>query len=95
MAGPAARDLLQRGNDALARGDWTAAQECFEVVIETDASAEAYEALSWACWWLNDVTCLFRARDRAFRLFIQERAASRRRTPRLSCRSFASNPKEA
>lgn len=55
--------------DALARGAWEDARECFEHVIKADETPEALESLGLAHWWLNDSARACRARERAYRLY--------------------------
>jgi DNA-binding NarL/FixJ family response regulator len=49
VAGP-----VQRGEDALAAGDWEAAKTFFGSVLEKAPSPEAAEGLGRALWWLQD-----------------------------------------
>ena len=61
-------EALAAGWAALREGRWEAARDCFGEAVETD-SAEGQEGLSWAAWWLDDAESLFRARERAYRLY--------------------------
>jgi DNA-binding CsgD family transcriptional regulator/uncharacterized protein HemY len=63
---------LALGQEALERGSYQEALVHFEHALQQEESAQAYEGLSWAAWWLNDADLLFRAREQAFRLFRQK-----------------------
>jgi hypothetical protein len=62
---------LEQGFAAMARGAWEEARACFRAALEQEASAEAYEGLSWAAWSLNEAEELFETREAAFRLYRQ------------------------
>lgn len=62
-------DELQDGWTALRAGHWQAARAWFSGAIESNATPEAFEGLSWAAWWLDDAEAMFEARERAFRLY--------------------------
>ena len=62
-------DPVERGRDALARGGWDEARGCFEQALERSDSAEAWDGLSWACWWLEDEATAMQAREHAYRLY--------------------------
>lgn len=66
-----ANAVLARGNQALERGDWEAALDCFQSFLCEQETAEAHEGLSWAAWWLNDGAATLRAREAAYRLYRQ------------------------
>jgi ATP/maltotriose-dependent transcriptional regulator MalT len=75
-----AEHWLTIGEKALARADWAGAREAFGHAIAANPSAEAYEGLGRACWWLADLKALFEAREQAFRLYRQagdDRSAAR------------------
>jgi LuxR family transcriptional regulator, maltose regulon positive regulatory protein len=67
-----ANDLVDQGWEALRRGAWTRARDAFESSLERHETAEAFEGLAWACFWLADADPLFHARLQAFRLFTAE-----------------------
>lgn len=67
--GTAHGDLLSTGQKALQRAAWGEARACFEAAITREETAEAHEALSWACWWLDDFEPVVQAREAAFRLY--------------------------
>lgn len=48
---------------------WAEARVSFERALAHEASAEAYEGLSWAAWWLDDAKCVLEAREQAFRAY--------------------------
>ena len=73
-------DWVERGSNALAAGRWVEARACFEQALECSDSAEAWDGLSWACWWLEDGTAAIQAREHAYRLYKdagERRAAAR------------------
>ena len=64
-----ARDHLDAGRAALARGAWEQARESFDAALELDDSAQAWEGRSWAAWWLDDVALCLEGRERAYRAY--------------------------
>jgi LuxR family transcriptional regulator, maltose regulon positive regulatory protein len=73
-------DLVERGGNALAGGGWVEARTYFEQALRFSDSAEAWDGLSWACWWLEDGTAAIQAREHAYRLYKdagQRRSAAR------------------
>jgi ATP/maltotriose-dependent transcriptional regulator MalT len=61
---------IAAGHDALAAGAWADAREAFQRALDRDAtSAEAWEGLGWAAWWLADGPQTLEARERAYRAF--------------------------
>ncbi len=62
-------DVLQSCHEALRRGRWLDARACFEQALKQHESAEAWEGLSWALWWLGDADTMFAARERAYSLY--------------------------
>jgi DNA-binding NarL/FixJ family response regulator len=62
-------DWLQRGREALGRGDWGAARDALQQAVALDESAEAQEDLGTALWWLDDQANVLEARESAFRLY--------------------------
>jgi LuxR family transcriptional regulator, maltose regulon positive regulatory protein len=73
---------LPAAHDALRRADWEAAQIAFQVALDQEETPQAFEGLSWACWWLSDATTLFEARERAYQLYQQQ--GDRRGAARLA-----------
>jgi DNA-binding NarL/FixJ family response regulator len=66
---PAAPDPLHAGWRELKDARWEDARRSFERAVAEEASADAWEALSWAVWWLDDADAVFDSRERAFRLY--------------------------
>ncbi len=62
---------MKAAREALTGGACPAARVWFEKALEGGATAEAYEGLSWAAWWLEDVAVCLDARERAYRLYRQ------------------------
>lgn len=58
-------DLLSRGEEALATGEWDVAREVFEQAA-ADGSAEGESGLGRALWWLGDPDGAIDHRERAF-----------------------------
>ena len=76
----AAERLVERGSSTLTGGGWVEARACFEQALGCSDSAEAWDGLSWACWWLEDGTAAIQAREHAYRLYKdagERRAAAR------------------
>jgi DNA-binding CsgD family transcriptional regulator len=65
----AVRDPVAAARAALVRGAWGEARERFEAAIERSESADVWEGLGWAGWWLGDGALTIRARERAYRAF--------------------------
>jgi DNA-binding CsgD family transcriptional regulator len=63
-----ASHALRTGRTALASGDWERAREAFRAALALEETAQAWEGLGWAAWWLADEEETFRARERAYRL---------------------------
>jgi LuxR family transcriptional regulator, maltose regulon positive regulatory protein len=68
-AGPAQRDLLLDGGEALRRGAWAEAREHFEEALQKHETPQALEGLGMAAQWLVDRETVFVARERAYRLY--------------------------
>ena len=64
-----ASSRIADGTTALARGEWELAREAFAAALEVEETAEAWEGLGWAAWWLSDEALTLRAREAAFRAF--------------------------
>ena len=58
---------IDTGWERLREGSWALARDCFAAAD----SAEAFEGLSWAAWWLDDAETVFSAREHAYRLFLE------------------------
>lgn len=61
------RDLLRRGYDALACGDWVLAEKLFEEAVRDDPVPDALDGLGLARWWRKDVRSALDLRTRAHR----------------------------
>jgi tetratricopeptide (TPR) repeat protein len=64
--------LLTKGRQALEAGEWEKARQFLDEAKTVGHSAEVYERLAWACWWLNDAPFVFEYRTRAYNLFLEE-----------------------
>jgi LuxR family maltose regulon positive regulatory protein len=62
-------DPLSAGREALSRGNWVGARDCFEEALARGESAEAIEALGMSAWWLDDAPVAIESRERAYRLY--------------------------
>lgn len=60
---------LEAGQRALAKGAWEDAVKHFQASLTRAESAEAYEGLGWALWWMDEVQPSFDTRERAYRLY--------------------------
>jgi DNA-binding CsgD family transcriptional regulator len=69
MVGGAPSDLATRGEDALARGDWPAAVELFELALRGADEPELHDGLGRALWWLRDVDRAIAEREAAYVAF--------------------------
>jgi DNA-binding CsgD family transcriptional regulator len=63
--------LLNKGRQALSTGQWEKAKELLDTAREEGESAEVYEELGWASWWLNDAAGVFENRLKAYSLFLE------------------------
>ncbi len=64
-------ELLNKGRQALATGEWEKAKELLDNALKEDESAEVYEELGWVNWWLNDAQSVFESRLKAYNLFLK------------------------
>lgn len=65
--------LLKRGQEALARGDWSAARALLTSAVDAAREhPEAWEGLGMADWWLEEYTAGIEAREEAYRLYRQK-----------------------
>ncbi|MGH3104208.1 MAG: LuxR C-terminal-related transcriptional regulator [Gaiellaceae bacterium] len=69
-------DPLSAGREALSRGEWEEARVCFEAALARGESAEAIEALAMAAWWLDDAHVTIESRERAYRLYREQKDAA-------------------
>lgn len=65
-------ELLEKGRKALAVGAWDKAKDLLERALSEKETAEVYEELAWAYWWLNDAVSVFETRTRAYNLFLKD-----------------------
>ncbi len=65
-------DLLNSGRNALACGEWEKAKNLLENALKENESAEVYEELAWAYWWLNDAVQVFDLRTKAYNRFLKD-----------------------
>lgn len=72
--------VIEEGQAALGRAAWEEARSLYENELARGESAEAYEGLAWASWWLEDSDGTFAARERAFLLYSErpDRASAAR-----------------
>ncbi len=66
------KSLLKKGHEALEAGEWEKARQLLEDAKLKEASPELFEELAWACWWLNDLPCVFEYRTKSHNLFLEE-----------------------
>ncbi|MBK5272237.1 MAG: hypothetical protein JJE22_14600, partial [Bacteroidia bacterium] len=64
--------LLDEANKALLAANWKVAKSILENALESNASAEVYEAMAKACWWLNDAPAVFENRTKAYQLYLEK-----------------------
>src|SRR5262245_1095296 len=57
------------GQAALLQAAWHEARIHFEAALATGETPEALEGLGTAAWWLSDISTVFTARERAYRLY--------------------------
>ena len=62
-------EALCAGQAALQRAAWQEARAHFETALAREETPEAFEGLGAAAWWLSDVSTVFAARERAYRLY--------------------------
>jgi DNA-binding NarL/FixJ family response regulator len=68
-AEPQTAEALAAGDEALRRGAWESARGHFEAALAADESAEGWEGLGWAGYWLHDADLTIGSRERAYRAF--------------------------
>jgi tetratricopeptide (TPR) repeat protein len=69
LTGMSITERVRAGQEALACGDWERARAAFAADLGDAESAPAWEGLSWAAWWLDDVAACLDARERAYRRY--------------------------
>jgi DNA-binding CsgD family transcriptional regulator len=62
-------ELIARGEQALASGEWQSARDAFAVAIEQSPEPEASDGLGRTLWWLGDVDGAIDQRERAYAAF--------------------------
>lgn len=60
------REQVAAGSGALARGEWAAARDAFQLAWSVEESSDALDGLARALWWLNDPAAALDLRARAF-----------------------------
>ncbi len=61
--------LLSAAREAIAKGDWRAANASFEAVLEREETAEALLGLGTTLWWLGETEAAVRYQEHAFAAF--------------------------
>jgi len=64
--------LLDEANKALSAANWQVAKSILENALQNDASAEVYESMAKACWWLNNAPAVFEYRTKAYQLYLEK-----------------------
>ncbi len=72
MGATAPDELLRDAREALARGDWEAAQACFEEACDLDESPEALDGLSQAVHFQGDHARAIELKERAFARYTRD-----------------------
>ena len=62
-------DLFAAGNRALAAGDWAAARDSYQEVLDRGETAEGLVGLADALWWLGEIQVAVGHRERAYAEF--------------------------
>src|SRR5262245_43844686 len=62
--------LLRAGEAALEARKWEEARDAFSGAAELSNGAQAWDGLGLACWWLQDPTRMFDAKQRAYTGYI-------------------------
>ena len=62
----AVTDSFERGDEALAGGDWEGARAAFEAAVADAPAANAHEGLARALWWLHDTDGAIANMERAY-----------------------------
>jgi len=69
MGADTAVDLVSRGHEALARGDWESARDAFAAAVDLSPDPEASDGLGRTLWWFGDVDGAIDHRERAYAAF--------------------------
>ena len=75
-------EAVAAGRVALSQGAWSVARARFEAALELVETPEAFEGLSWAAWWLEEVAACLNAREQAYLLY--RRAGDARSAARMA-----------
>ena len=62
--------LLDKGRHELSAGNWVEAKKILEEAVNENPSAEVFEELAQACWWVNDTASVLIYREKAYQLFL-------------------------
>ncbi len=65
-----ADDFIDEGRAALQAGAWERARDAFTSALGEAETAEGWEGLSWATWWLDEADSCLDARERAYRFHL-------------------------
>ena len=84
---PERSDPLADGWQALRDLRWGDARSSFDAALAVEESADAFEGLSWAAWWLDDGEAVFASRERAYHLYREggDPASAARMATWLAC----------
>jgi ATP/maltotriose-dependent transcriptional regulator MalT len=63
------QDVVLAGRAELGAARWAAARALFEAALADEETAEAFEGLSWAAWWVDDGATVRHTREQAYRLY--------------------------
>jgi len=59
-----------------AAAQWEDARASFTPALDEEETAESWEGLRWAAWWLDDEATVFEAREQAYCLYRARGAAA-------------------
>jgi DNA-binding CsgD family transcriptional regulator len=87
VVSPSPSNLLADGWDSLRDLRWADARTSFEGALAIEESADGFEGLSWAAWWLDDGETVFASRERAYHLYREggDPASAARMATWLAC----------
>jgi DNA-binding CsgD family transcriptional regulator len=71
MGVDSAVELIARGHEALASGEWESARAAFMAALDEGPDPEASDGLGRTLWWLGDVDGAIDQRERAYTAFRQ------------------------
>ncbi len=64
-------ELLHKGRQELSEGHWYEAKTLLEKAAGENPSAEAFQELAEACWWVNDIPAVLAYREKAYQLYLE------------------------